>query len=87
MGRGIASRNRKISKSFKRDDDSETKESCKDTLTRSISYDEVSLHPNFHTIDSIIAYIKRAKRIVVITGAGISVSCGIPDFRLDILIF
>ena len=33
------------------------------------------------TIDELIDGLKRFKKIIVITGAGISVSCGIPDFR------
>ncbi|KAG7394663.1 hypothetical protein PHYBOEH_004861 [Phytophthora boehmeriae] len=33
------------------------------------------------TIDDFLAVLKKAKKIVVIAGAGISVSCGIPDFR------
>ena len=36
------------------------------------------------TLEQIAQYIKdgRAKNIVLMTGAGISVSAGIPDFRL-----
>uniref|UniRef100_M4BVU7 Deacetylase sirtuin-type domain-containing protein n=1 Tax=Hyaloperonospora arabidopsidis (strain Emoy2) TaxID=559515 RepID=M4BVU7_HYAAE len=37
-----------------------------------------------HTLDSVVDFVqvlKQAKKIVVIAGAGISVSCGIPDFR------
>ncbi|CAH0520489.1 unnamed protein product [Peronospora belbahrii] len=34
-----------------------------------------------HSIADFIKVLKNAKKIVVITGAGISVSCGIPDFR------
>ncbi|KAJ1834959.1 NAD-dependent histone deacetylase sir2 [Coemansia sp. RSA 2711] len=33
------------------------------------------------TIDDVVELIKNAKRILVLTGAGVSVSCGIPDFR------
>jgi NAD-dependent deacetylase sirtuin 1 len=37
--------------------------------------------PNVNTIDDISKLIMESKNIVVITGAGVSVSCGIPDFR------
>ncbi|KAJ2353723.1 NAD-dependent histone deacetylase sir2 [Coemansia sp. RSA 2618] len=36
---------------------------------------------NISTIDHVVDLLKRAKRILVLTGAGVSVSCGIPDFR------
>lgn len=36
---------------------------------------------NFCTIDHVIDKIKKANKIMVITGAGISTSLGIPDFR------
>jgi NAD+-dependent protein deacetylase SIR2 len=34
-----------------------------------------------NTPEDAIELIKNARKIVVLTGAGISVSCGIPDFR------
>ncbi|KAI9149851.1 NAD-dependent histone deacetylase sir2 [Blastocladiella emersonii ATCC 22665] len=33
------------------------------------------------TVDHVVELLKKAKRIMVVSGAGISVSCGIPDFR------
>lgn len=36
---------------------------------------------NFNTIDDAIELINRSSNIIVLTGAGVSVSCGIPDFR------
>ncbi|EJF64079.1 SIR2-domain-containing protein [Dichomitus squalens LYAD-421 SS1] len=35
----------------------------------------------YNTIDDVVNLIKASKRILILTGAGISVSCGIPDFR------
>ncbi|RDX48151.1 SIR2-domain-containing protein [Lentinus brumalis] len=35
----------------------------------------------YSTIDDAVNLIAGAKRILILTGAGISVSCGIPDFR------
>ncbi|KAF9244106.1 DHS-like NAD/FAD-binding domain-containing protein [Melanogaster broomeanus] len=37
--------------------------------------------PQYDTISDAVSLIANAKRIVILTGAGISVSCGIPDFR------
>ncbi|KAI5895119.1 SIR2-domain-containing protein [Schizophyllum commune H4-8] len=37
--------------------------------------------PQYNTIDDAANLIKGAQRIMILTGAGISVSCGIPDFR------
>ena len=34
-------------------------------------------------IESIVNTLQRKKNIVVLVGAGISVSCGIPDFRSE----
>ncbi|KAG0346941.1 NAD-dependent histone deacetylase sir2 [Podila humilis] len=36
---------------------------------------------HIHTLDQVIDLLKSSKRIMVLTGAGVSVSCGIPDFR------
>lgn len=37
--------------------------------------------PNINTIEHVVNLIKASKNIIVLTGAGVSVSCGIPDFR------
>uniref|UniRef100_A0A1I8AF16 NAD-dependent protein deacetylase sir-2.1 n=1 Tax=Steinernema glaseri TaxID=37863 RepID=A0A1I8AF16_9BILA len=37
--------------------------------------------PEFSTLADAVDLIRRAKNIIVVTGAGVSVSCGIPDFR------
>uniref|UniRef100_H3D6D6 protein acetyllysine N-acetyltransferase n=2 Tax=Tetraodon nigroviridis TaxID=99883 RepID=H3D6D6_TETNG len=34
-----------------------------------------------NTLDDVVKLLKESKRILVLTGAGVSVSCGIPDFR------
>ncbi|CAL9734439.1 NAD-dependent protein deacetylase Hst1p [Monosporozyma servazzii] len=36
---------------------------------------------NFYTIDHFVARLQKAKNIIVLTGAGVSTSLGIPDFR------
>ncbi|PFH51016.1 hypothetical protein AMATHDRAFT_143556 [Amanita thiersii Skay4041] len=36
---------------------------------------------DYNTIDDAIQLIRKSNRILILTGAGISVSCGIPDFR------
>ncbi|RNA02427.1 NAD-dependent deacetylase sirtuin-1-like [Brachionus plicatilis] len=37
--------------------------------------------PNVNTIEDCVDLIAKSKNIIVLTGAGCSVSCGIPDFR------
>ncbi|KAM6496830.1 DHS-like NAD/FAD-binding domain containing protein [Amanita muscaria] len=37
--------------------------------------------PQYNTIDDAVQLIHNSSRILILTGAGISVSCGIPDFR------
>ncbi|KAK6170871.1 hypothetical protein SNE40_019164 [Patella caerulea] len=36
---------------------------------------------HINTIEDVVHLMKTCKKIVVLTGAGVSVSCGIPDFR------
>jgi len=37
--------------------------------------------PNFHTLNDVCNALQKARHILVLTGAGISTSLGIPDFR------
>ncbi|KAG1676272.1 NAD-dependent protein deacetylase sirtuin-1 [Nymphon striatum] len=37
--------------------------------------------PNVNTIGDVVNLLRTSKHIIVLTGAGVSVSCGIPDFR------
>jgi NAD-dependent deacetylase sirtuin 1 len=36
---------------------------------------------NVNTLQDVVSLIQTSQRIIVLTGAGVSVSCGIPDFR------
>lgn len=37
--------------------------------------------PNINTLDDVVDLIRTSRKIIILTGAGVSVSCGIPDFR------
>ncbi|KAK9696192.1 NAD-dependent histone deacetylase sir2 [Basidiobolus ranarum] len=37
--------------------------------------------PDVSTVEDVVRLIKESKNIMILTGAGVSVSCGIPDFR------
>ena len=37
--------------------------------------------PDINTLTDVVELIRKSQKIVVLTGAGVSVSCGIPDFR------
>ncbi|KAF9187231.1 NAD-dependent histone deacetylase sir2 [Haplosporangium sp. Z 11] len=37
--------------------------------------------PHIHSLQHVVDLLKSSQRIMVLTGAGVSVSCGIPDFR------
>ncbi|KAJ7066609.1 SIR2-domain-containing protein [Mycena amicta] len=37
--------------------------------------------PDYNTVEDAVRLIQGSRRILILTGAGISVSCGIPDFR------
>ena len=36
---------------------------------------------HINTVSDVVQLIKNSCNIIVLTGAGVSVSCGIPDFR------
>ncbi|GLD96383.1 hypothetical protein PINS_up005066 [Pythium insidiosum] len=39
--------------------------------------------PHVNTLQDVVELLRKAQKIVVLAGAGISVSCGIPDFRSE----
>ena len=36
---------------------------------------------HINTLEDVVGLIAASRKIIVLTGAGVSVSCGIPDFR------
>lgn len=42
-----------------------------------------SILPDYNSLDKLVESLRTCRNIVVVTGAGISVSCGIPDFRSE----
>ncbi|PCH44426.1 SIR2-domain-containing protein [Wolfiporia cocos MD-104 SS10] len=48
-------------------------------LSRELQFRRKS--PDYNTIEDAVRLIRQRKQILILTGAGISVSCGIPDFR------
>ena len=70
--------------------DKEIEENCLDSIADSLN--KLALDPQQHPtsgkksnndakIQDVIDLIYNSKKIIIVTGAGISVSCGIPDFR------
>ena len=37
--------------------------------------------PEINTLADVVELIRKSQKIIILTGAGVSVSCGIPDFR------
>lgn len=59
--------------------DGSTPQRRADMLMNSLRQRE-RLH-EYNTVDDAVELIRRSRKIIVLSGAGISVSCGIPDFR------
>ena len=50
-------------------------------LRDSMNYRKKLRHVN--TLDDVVGLIQKSRRILILTGAGLSVACGIPDFRSE----
>ncbi len=50
-------------------------------LRDAMNYRKKLHHVN--TLDDVVGLIERSRRILILTGAGLSVACGIPDFRSE----
>ncbi|DBA03089.1 TPA: hypothetical protein N0F65_003336, partial [Lagenidium giganteum] len=46
-----------------------------------VTQESARQRPELDSLTDVVKLIKKAKNIIVVAGAGISVSCGIPDFR------
>ena len=40
--------------------------------------------PQFNTVEDVVHLLRKSRKIMVLTGAGISVSCGIRAFRVQL---
>ena len=40
---------------------------------------------DINSIEHVVDLLQKSQNIIVLTGAGVSVSCGIPDFRVHVL--
>merc|ERR1719414_1859463 len=49
-------------------------------LQQMLSEDRKKL-TNVNTLQDVVELIRKSNKIIILTGAGVSVSCGIPDFR------
>jgi hypothetical protein len=53
-------------------------------MLKYVMYKKISKRPkrkDINTLQDVLDLLKNSSKIMVVTGAGVSVSCGIPDFR------
>lgn len=58
-----------------------TTEGIAHTIFRTLFSNHRYKLPHINTFDDVVNLIQTCNNIVILTGAGVSVSCGIPDFR------
>jgi Sir2 family len=58
-----------------------TSEAVAQSIYKSLFSTHRNKLPNINTFEDVLELIKSSNNIVILTGAGVSVSCGIPDFR------